>query len=753
MAQPSLVVHGHFYQPPRENPWTETVAPEPSASPFHDWNERVSAECYRPNGWARIVDEHERVVALVNNYAHLSFNIGPTLAAWLDEHEPDVLARIVEGDRVGGGAIAQAYNHLILPLANERDIRTQVRWGLADFRHRFGRDAEGMWLPETAVDDRVLRILAEEGVRFTILAPTQAATPIDPRRTYRWRDAVDLVFYDGPLSHDVAFGMDTTSAQVLVGRVAQHGDGLVCIATDGETFGHHHTFAERALAYALPVEAPRHDIEVTTVRAHLDSTRARDAVEVQVSSWSCAHGVERWRADCGCSTGGVPGAQQEWRAPLREALDLVRDVGIEVFERRGSRVLRDPWRARDDYIGIVLGTRSVDDFAEEHVTGDLAEALTLLEQQRHAMLMYTSCGWFFWDLAGIETVQVLRYAARALDLLAELDEKPPFDAVLTILDRARSNQPGAGTGRDVWEHHVEPSRVDAARVVAHVALTDLVETRREGALAAFDVRTIEHVHRQRGSIALCAGIVEVVHRRTRRATRHAYAALHLGGLEVTGAVRPAEPGRDDEELRRLTGAFDHGERVVALARQLVDSFGPDEFGLEAALPDAAGQIVEGAAAQLEERVAAEFERLFDEHRATFRSLATAGYPLLAELRVAVEVALDRRLEAAVRDGLHDEALDIAHEAAASGVHVDGPRTRWAIHEALVDAVVAAIGGHEDAAERALGILRLAATIGVAVDLRRVQEVLYEAITTRPTPSLNLLGIATGLAVERLGELR
>ncbi|HEX4903890.1 MAG TPA: DUF3536 domain-containing protein, partial [Acidimicrobiales bacterium] len=428
MTQVALVVHGHFYQPPRENPWTERVPVEPSAAPFHDWNERVTAECYRPNGWARIVDEHERVVALENNFANLSFNVGPTLAAWLAEHDRPVLDQMVAGDGAGGGGIAQAYNHLILPLANDRDIRTQVRWGLADFEHRFGRAAEGMWLPETAVNDRVLRILAEEGVRFTVLAPSQArrvrpmhdgrllgsdepwsdvdGASLDTRHAYRWCDpddeslGIDLVFYDGALSHDVAFGMRTTSAQVLIGRVlgAADGGGLVCIAADGETFGHHHHFAERALAYALPVEAPRRGVTVTTIGAYLDAHPPVWQAEVHESAWSCVHGVDRWRRDCGCSTGGAPGAQQRWREPLREALDVLRDVGIEVFERRAPDVLADPWAARDDYIDVVLGTTSIEDFAERHVTGDLVEALTLLEQQRHALLMYTSCAWFFWDL-------------------------------------------------------------------------------------------------------------------------------------------------------------------------------------------------------------------------------------------------------------------------------------------------------------------------------------------------------------------
>ena len=787
VAQVSLVVHGHFYQPPRENPWTETVSVEPSAQPFHDWNERVTAECYRPNGWARIVDEHERVVALVNNYGNLSFDVGPTLAAWLADHQPAVLDRMVDGDGAGGGGIAQAYNHLILPLADKRDIRTQVRWGLADFRHRFGRDAEGMWLPETAVNDLVLRVLAQEGLRFTILAPTQASrfrpmpdgrllgedepwidasAGLDTRRAYRWCDGddqslgIDIVFYDGALSHDVAFGMRTTPAQVLVNRVlaAAQGEGLVCIAADGETFGHHHHFAERALAYALPVEAPRAGVDVTTIGAFLDGHPPAWQVEVHESSWSCMHGVDRWRTDCGCSTGGAPGAQQRWREPLRGALDVIRAVSVEVFERRGADVLAEVWQARDDYVSVILGATTLVEFAERHVVGGgsdhdaLVEALTLLEQQRHAQLMYTSCGWFFWDLAGIETVQCLRYAARALDLLDELDEKPPTDAVLDILARAESNVGGEGNGREVWERHVVPSRVDPARVVAHVALADLLEHQRPGGLlASFDVQPLEHVHSDRGTVSLCAGTVEIVHRRTLGRTRHTYAALHLGGLEVMGAVREADPARDAAALRTLSAGFGRGERVTTLLRMVGDLFGPTEFGLEAALPDAADQIVAGAASLLEERFASTYERLFDENRATFRSLATAGYSLPEELRTAVEVSFDRRLESELSSHAYDEAVAVAKEALETGLRIDGPRARDALADTLDHAVDRTIAGEPDAVEAALALLRLAGVLGMALDLRRVQDKVYDALTLRPTPSLNLLGVAVGLAVERLGE--
>jgi hypothetical protein len=751
VAQVSLVVHGHFYQPPRENPWTESVPVEPTAAPFHDWNERVTAECYRPNGWARVVDEHERVVALVNNYAHLSFDVGPTLAAWLATSAPPVLARMVDGDRAGSGGIAQAYSHPILPLATERDIRTQVRWGLADFRHRFGRDAEGMWLPEAAVNDTVLRVLAEEGVRFTILAPTQAATTVDTSRAYRWHDAIDLVFYDGPLSHDVAFGMSATSSQVLVERVGQR-HGLVCIATDGETFGHHHHFAERALAYALPFDAPSRGIDVTTVSAFLDAHPPSEPVEIKESSWSCVHGVERWRDDCGCSTGGAPGANQRWRAPLRDALDVLDAFAREVFERRAPLVLDDPWQARDDYIGVVLGSVPVDDFVARHVIGDVTDALTLLESQRHALLMYTSCGWFFWDLAGIETVQILRYAARAIDLLVELGEEPPLDEVLDLLSVAESNQPGEGTGRDVWERHVLPGRVDAARVVAHVALADLLEGKAPGgALACFDVVATDHLHASRGSLSVCAGIVEVEHRRTRRRERHAYAALHLGGLEVTGAVRPADAGSDAGALRALRAAFDSSERVTRLLRIIADDFGPTEFGLEAALPDAADQIVAGAARQLEERFADEYSRLFSEHRATFRSLTTAGFNLSDDVLAAARVAYDRRLAAALLEHDYDDAVAIVQEGIESGMQVDTPRARDALDRTLEETVRRAVAGDHDAADSAMRILRLAGTLGIPLRLGRAQELLYDALMARPTPWLSVLAGAAGLAVERLGD--
>jgi alpha-amylase/alpha-mannosidase (GH57 family) len=498
MAEPpvELVIHGHFYQPPREDPWTGEVPLQPSAAPFHDWNERITAECYGPDTSVGVVGDDGAFV--VNLYEHLSFNMGPTLLSWLAPRHPDVYERILAADRAAGRAIAQAYGHAILPLCNERDLRTQVRWGLADFRHRFGREPQGMWLPETAVSDASLAVLAEEGIRFTILAPGQIAAvrplgaagetwighggaaheglgpvdrsegdsepvPLDTSRAFRWLHptnpslGVDLVVYDGALAHALAFARPT-SEDIVAAALADAGTsgGLVAAATDGETFGHHHKGAEHDVAHVLTVGAPSQGIATPRLIDVLDGSPPTHQAQVRTSAWSCAHGVGRWMTDCGCRTGGEEGWTQAWRAPLRAALDLLRDWGIEVVERRGAELLRDPWAARDAYLDLLLGAVSWDHFVADHVVGDPHHAGVLLDAQRNSLLMYTSCGWFFNDLAGIETVQVLRYAARAIDLYEQLGELPPVDAFLDVLAEAVSNEPAAGNGRDLWFTQVLP---------------------------------------------------------------------------------------------------------------------------------------------------------------------------------------------------------------------------------------------------------------------------------------------------------
>ncbi|HEU4480478.1 MAG TPA: DUF3536 domain-containing protein [Actinomycetota bacterium] len=473
-----ITVHGHFYQPPREDPWTGRIPVQPDAAPAHDWNERVFAESYAPNTAVEIHDESG--TRLVNNFERISFNVGPTLMAWMEDEHPEEYGRIIEADRRSnerlghGNAIAQAFHHTILPLSTVRDIRTQVRWGLADFRHRFGRTAEGMWLPETAVNDAVLAILIEEDVRFTVLAPHQAAAwcdengewhagtdGLDTRVPYRYPhpDGSDrslaVFFYDGDLARSIAFDNLAASGDryldAFTARASE--DGLVHAATDGETYGHHHKFADVGLAFALFVEAPRRGIEITNYAAELDGHPLQREVRIpkgEGSSWSCAHGVGRWMRDCGCSTYGPEGWNQAWRGPLRAGLEVIRWAADEVYELVGKQIFVDPWGARDRYVDVVIGAEAADAFLEGETAGmadpdALHRAKLLLEMQRNSMQMFTSCGWFFYDVSRIESLQILRYAARTLELMNELGFPLPDDAYMPLLDQAKSNDPEEGT--------------------------------------------------------------------------------------------------------------------------------------------------------------------------------------------------------------------------------------------------------------------------------------------------------------------
>ncbi|MDQ4058518.1 MAG: DUF3536 domain-containing protein [Actinomycetota bacterium] len=482
MAQ-RVVIHGHFYQPPRADPVTGDIAPQISAAPFHDWNERVHAECYLPNVAAHIVGpDGERTV---NNLERISFNFGPTLMRWLEEVHPSTYEAILEADRVSaarlgfGNAIAQAYHHTILPLASMQDVRTQVRWGLADFEYRFGRAAEGLWLPETAVNDDVLAVLIEEDVGFTILAPHQARSvndePLDPFRPYRYYHPdgsgrwIALCIYDGERSRAIAFDNVTSSAERFLDHLMPEGIQhlpALGVATDGETYGHHHKFADICLAYACFIEAPRRDLELLNYAVLLD--RHPPELEARLApgkgtSWSCEHGVARWKEDCGCSTGGEGGWaedwNQAWRAPLRRALEVVQSAADELFERDGARVLHDPWEARDRYVDVQLRARSLDDFLAAEcsvpVTDEVrARAARLLDMQENAMAMFTSCGWFFSDVGGIETVQILRYAGRTLQLMSELGVTGVEEGFIAVLEEAKSNDLSKGTAADIYAAQV-----------------------------------------------------------------------------------------------------------------------------------------------------------------------------------------------------------------------------------------------------------------------------------------------------------
>jgi hypothetical protein len=525
VAPIALCFHGHFYQPPRENPWTDQVPREPSAAPFHDWNARIHSECYRANAYARINDTTGRIEAIVDNYDRISYNFGPTLARWLGRHDPAVAARLRDADaaqrrRLGrGGAVAQAYAHPIVPLSTPRDARTQLVWGLHDFHRRFGRAAEGLWLPETGVSPATLELLIELGVRYTILAPEQISSvrrvgaeewtavdrdALDTGRGYVWRHrdgsgrTIALGIFDGPLSRAVAFGETANRAESLIDAVqasadrsSADGPRLVLCASDGELWGHHKKFADLTLAFATRIEAERRGMQVTNLGAYLAKhpptweAQLAEGPDGEGTAWSCGHGLGRWQRDCGCNMGGPNAGNQAWRGPLRHALNAIRDVAAAFYEDAAGDLFRDPWAARDAYGSVVddpppTRDRALAVFARPRwKSGGEKARLTarrLLELQRATLLMYASCGWFFDDIAGLEGSLVIRIGAHALDLIAEVGGKPPTHQVMDLLSQAKSNRREAGTGADLFRR-VVLDRVTVAHAVAGAALADVVGAR------------------------------------------------------------------------------------------------------------------------------------------------------------------------------------------------------------------------------------------------------------------------------------
>ncbi|HLL21377.1 MAG TPA: DUF3536 domain-containing protein [Kofleriaceae bacterium] len=682
MSDKWVCIHGHFYQPPRENPWLEAIEPQPSAHPFRDWNERITAECYRPNAAARVVDNSNHIIKIVDNYERMSFNVGPTLMSWLEEHATDVHDALIEADRASvrrfghGSAMAQVYNHLIMPLASPRDRATQVRWGIADFVKRYGRRPEGMWLAECAVDTASLEALAAEGIGFTVLAqhqakawrsPTETAwrqTPVDPGRCYRCElpsgRSIDLFFYDGSTSQAVAFERLLADGHKIISRMtnrgpAEGGEPTLChIATDGETYGHHHRYGDMALAWALTqVEAGWHGTRLTNYAEY--RAKVPPTWEVQLAentSWSCIHGIERWREDCGCNSGGRPGWNQRGRRPLRDALDWLRARASATLEHVGKLLFRDPWLARDAYIHVLLerSPAARDAFVEEHASHALTaeervRALTLMEMTRHAMLMYTSCGWFFDELSGIETVQCMQYAARVAELIEQIGGDPVEPAFLDKLALASSNIAEEGDGRRVWAQRVLPARVDPEKVCAHVAVHSLLEpdAARSVDVYGYHVDFVDRVERRSGRARMVAGTVRVRSRLTEDTTSLCFAGLHLGEQHVTGGVRPPpEAGAWQAIVDELTGALQTAD-IFAAQRAIDRHFPGAPLSLSSLLPGSRERVLEGVLHDAITYADAELGSLYDEHAPLIRWLVAHELPVPDVLRVTAEATLRRRV--------------------------------------------------------------------------------------------------------------
>jgi alpha-amylase/alpha-mannosidase (GH57 family) len=721
-----LCVHAHFYQPPRENPWLESVEVQDSAYPYHDWNERVTAECYAPNAASRMLNADGRIRTIVNNYLQISFNFGPTLLSWMEEKSAALYSSIQATDRVSlsrhsghGSAIAQAYNHMIMPLANPRDRQTQVIWGIRDFEHRFGRAPEGMWLPEGAVDLQTLDVLAAHGIRFTILSPFSAKRvrringtkwkdvsggQIDPSRAYKISlpsgRAIGVFFYDGPASRAVAFEDILASGEAFAHRLlgtysdARSGPQLAHIATDGETYGHHKAHGDMALAYALHYIESNGLARLTNYGEFLELFPPTHEAEIfENSSWSCSHGVERWRADCGCNSGGHDGWNQSWRAPLRQAFDWLRDTASPLYEERAAQLFHDPWAARDDYIRVILdrSRKNVSEFLQHHLKIKRSAeqeilALRLLELQRHLMLMYTSCGWFFDEISGIEAVQVIQYAGRAVQLADALDLSRDLEnEFVERLSQAKSNVPEHADGKKIYETFVKPSMLDLKRVGAHYAVSSLFEDfGPETRVYCYDVSRRDIRPLLSGKTKLIAGRAEIRSAITWESADLSFGVVHLGDHLISGGVRDyAGPEAYERTLNDITGAFGSGD-FTELMRVVDRAYGIETNTLRVLFRDEQRRIVrEILAAPLAEAELA-YRQLFENRVPLMHFLSALNFPPVRALQVAAEFTLNADFRAAIEsdDRNIPQTRAVLDEIRKIGVPLDSTTAEFALRGKL-----------------------------------------------------------------------
>ena len=680
-----LCIHGHFYQPPRESPWLESVEIQDSAYPYHDWNERITAECYAPNTASRDLDSDGRILGIVCNYARISFNFGPTLLSWMEKHSPETYAAILAADRQSilwrsghGAALAQVYNHIIMPLASLSDKRTEVRWGIRDFEYRFRRFPEGMWLAETAVDLETLEVLAEEGIHYTILAPHQAGrarkigfgrwkdvsgSRIDPSRPYLCRlpsgRSITIFFYDGPVSQAVAFenlldSGDTFAARLMTGfSERSNHPQLVHIATDGETYGHHHHFGEMALGHALNSIETNGLARLTNYGEYLELYPATYEVQIiENSSWSCMHGIERWRGDCGCNSGVRNGWNQKWRQPLRSAIDWLSGQLLAVYEDGMADYVKEPWEARNDYVHVMLD-RSEENVAafllkhSRHPLDDeaIVTVLSLLEMQRHALLMYTSCGWFFDELSGLETVQIVQYAARAIQLAEDfslLEIKSPF---LERLALAGSNIPELGNGANIYAKFVDTAMIDSIKVGAHYAVSFVFEEYGEETdIFSYRAFKEDSLILRAGPMKVAVGNIHIRSHITRKTARISFCNLYFGGQTLNcGAC--AFLGEDVYLTMKQEVLSAFNENDFAAVIRLIDThFGMHNYSLKDLFRDEQRHILQRILADTLKEFEDKLITLYENSKSLMGFVRETGMPVPDYFMTTAGDALNLKLQ-------------------------------------------------------------------------------------------------------------
>ncbi len=798
-----VCIHGHFYQPPRENPWLETVETQDSAAPYHDWNERVCAECYAPNGAARIVNGKNQIMRIINNYTRISFNFGPTLLSWLKDNAPRTHRMILDGERRSrrthkghSSAMAQVYNHIIMPLANGRDRMTQIRWGIADYQYHYGAQPEGMWLSETAADNETLELLAENGIKFTVLAPHQCKRirPLKPAAVVVAKDAaaadgakagaegtdqgliegwietpgssVDttqpylvkfksgkslaVFFYDGPTSRAIAFeGLlnsgETFAARLKAGFKDNPQTQLVHVATDGESYGHHHKHGEMALAYASKLLELDKTVKLTNYGSFLAQFQPEYECEiVEDTSWSCVHGVERWRSNCGCN-GGRAGWNQEWRTPLRQALDELRDAIAPLTEQEGAKLFHDVWAARDAYIHVILDRRreAEDQFLGQYQTHLLTEAervraLELMEMQRHAQLMYTSCGWFFDDISGIETVQVIAYAGRVLQLAqvlfgeAAAALEPAFTARLA---EAKSNVPNAGDGARIYREKVFSMELGLEQVAAHYAISSMFSSfADETELYCFRVKRISYDVYSSGRGRLAAGRVPVASAITDEQQSFSFAVLHFGDQNITAAVKVYADETDALQFEEFAAqASEHVQKAdFPEAIRLIDRFyGHVDYSLTSLFTDEQRRIVRLILESTLSDIEGSLTTIYEEHASLLHFLSQAGLPKPPGLTLAAGFAIN----AGLRRALETDPVDIAmlrsflHLAQADQVPLETVTLSYIADQRMKRAMVELqlSAGSLEMLDRALTLARSLNEMPFDLNLWQAQNIWYEIL--------------------------
>ena len=775
-----LCIHGHFYQPPRENPWIGAIEYQSSARPYHDWNDRITRECYGPNTRARLHGKGGHILKLLNNYEYMSFNFGPTLLSWLEKAHPWIYNQILAADRASrdryqghGNALAQVYNHIIMPLAPRRDKLTQIRWGLADFMQRFGRKAEGMWLAETAVDTETLELMALEGIQFTILSPTQARSfrplpresgkndwqdvsggRIDTTRPYRvWLDKdgrrfIDVFFFNSPLSRAVAYEKILASGENFLSRIQQafgdHQDGpqLVSIATDGESYGHHFKFGDLALSWLFHQLEKTDSIKLTNFALFLECFPPKHEVKLfENSSWSCSHGVDRWRADCGCSVNHTPGWNQAWRAPLREGLDWLSHELETIFKEQGARLLRDPWKARDDYITVFANpsgqarARFLQHHAEHRLGKDeQIETFDLMESQRMSLYMFTSCGWFFDDISGLEAAQVLKYAARAMDLVRPWVKKDLEDVLMGFLSRATSNDPVYGDGVRVYQRLAQPSRINPSNATAHYALGTLAgDYSRDTCVFSEMVRSVWQRDLRDHDLHAVLGESQIAEKVTGQEYRRTYLALRRGASQLICLIGESVAKLDQEqlvkELEPLLASAEPEKIQLVFSRQMRQI---KSYEFQDLIPDTRKCLVEG----LSRIICGQIKASILEHEEALREfmlfLEHTGESAPQMLGNAFSLFISDQLAALMTSGQKQLDADwedfnrIVKQARHLELALNEPELRKKAQEIILrEMEKLTLSGNPDAMKKVINFLNMVEELHLELDLWECQNMFYD----------------------------